>query len=185
MVGWPLAQTRRLMLIVQLGIGVGFGLHYALLGSLTASAVNGLGAVQVILALVLGTRPGVQWLGWAFIPAVVGAAFLTWQGAPTIAAAAGTLMIAVGRVQPDPLRMKLLVLAGLPFWVLHDLIVGSPAVIADVLSLLAGVILLLRQYPQPTNMGRRTQRPKATGAPDPQAKSRMDRTVHARNRAHV
>lgn len=184
MVGWPLARTRRRMLIVQIGIGVGFGLHYALLGSLTASAVNGLGAVQVALALALGTRPGVQWIGWAFIPAVVGAAFLTWQGLPTIIAAAGTLVIAIGRVQSSPLRMRVLVLAGLPFWVLHDLLVSSPAVVADVLSLIVGVTLLLRQSPPPADMGRHTRSLKVMRTLKASAKSQVDRTFRSRIRAH-
>jgi hypothetical protein len=34
------------MLLVQVGIGFGFGLHYALWGGATAALVNGLGAVQ-------------------------------------------------------------------------------------------------------------------------------------------
>lgn len=154
MVGWPLARTRRAMLIVQIGIGVGFGLHYALLGNLTASAVNALGAVQVAIALCLGDRPGLRWIGWAFVPAVVAAAFLTWQGLPTIVAAAGTLFIALARVQSNPIRMRILVLAGCPFWIFHDLLVGSPVIVADVLSLVTGVVLLMRQCPPPANMGR-------------------------------
>lgn len=153
MIGWPLAPTRRAMLGVQIGIGVGFGLHYVLLGNLTAGAVNGLGALQIGAALFLGERPGLKWIGWAFIPAVVCAAFLTWQGPPTLAAASGTLLIALGRVQADPFRMRILVLAGCPFWIVHDLIVGSPVILADVLSLLTGAVLLLRCCPPTADMG--------------------------------
>jgi hypothetical protein len=55
MVGWPLCRTRHGMLLVQIGIGIGFGLHYALWGGATAAIVNGLGAAQVAASLLLGT----------------------------------------------------------------------------------------------------------------------------------
>lgn len=154
MVGWPMARTRRTMLIVQIGIGVGFGLHYALLGLLTASAVNALGALQIAIALRFGERPDRRWLNQTLIVAVVGTACVTWQGLPTLAAAAGTLLIAIGRAQTDAFKLRAFVLAGYPFWVLHDLVVGSPVIIADVASLIVGAAMLIRAAP-PKGMERR------------------------------
>lgn len=156
LVSWPLARSRHAVLLIQIGIGISFGLHYAILGNLTAGAVNGLGSVQIALMLCLGGQPGLKWVSWIFIPAVVAAAFLTWQGAPTLMAAAGTLLIALGRAQSHPIRMRILILAGCPFWIAHDLLVSSPVIIADLLSLLTGVFLLLRQCPPPADMGRHT-----------------------------
>ena len=57
----------------------------------------------------------------------------------------GTLLISVGRVQVDPRALQLLVLAGSPFWLAHDVIVGSPLIIADVLGLTIGVVTLIRR----------------------------------------
>ena len=143
-IGWPLCRTRRGMLLVQVGIGFGFGLHYALWGGATAALVNGLGAVQTAASLLFGTSRRLRWLGFAFIPGIVGACALTWNGFPSILAAAGQILMAFGRVQIAPSAMRALVLSGTFFWLAHDRIVGSPLLIADLLSLATGAVALLR-----------------------------------------
>jgi hypothetical protein len=135
-IGWPLSRTRRGMLLVQVGIGCGFGLHYALWGGATAALVNGLGAVQTAASLLFGTSRRLRWLGFAFIPGIVGACALTWNGFPSL--------MAFGRVQIAPSAMRALVLSGTFFWLAHDRMVGSPLLIADLLSLTTGAVALLR-----------------------------------------
>jgi hypothetical protein len=143
LIGWPLCSTRRGMLLVQIGIGIGFGLHYALWGSATAALVNGLGAVQTAAALLFGTNPRLRWLGYGLIPALAGACVLTWNGLPSILAAVGQILIALGRVQINPSAMRSLVLSGLLFWLAHDGIMGSPLLFADLLCLTIGVVALV------------------------------------------
>ena len=142
---WPLFRTRAAMLLVQLGIGVGFGLHYALLEIATAALVNVLGAVQIAAALLFGTNPWLRWIGYALVPAIAGACLVTWHGLPSLLSASGMALIALGRVQVIPSSMRILVLSGCPFWLAHDLIIGSPLAVVDALSLLTGAVALGRQ----------------------------------------
>jgi Bacterial inner membrane protein len=62
----------------------------------------------------------------------------------SLLAATGTLLIAVGRVQVDPAALRVPVLAGMPFWLAHDILVGSPLVLADLLSIAMGGMAILR-----------------------------------------
>ena len=121
------------MLLVQLGIGVGFGLHYAFMDVATAALVNLLGAVQIVAALAFGTSPRLKWMGYALVPAIVGTCLLTWHGLPSLLSATGMALIALGRVRVVPAPMRILVLSGLPFWLAHDLIIGSPLAVVDAL----------------------------------------------------
>jgi hypothetical protein len=143
-VTWPLCRTCRGMLLVQVGIGIGFGLHYALWGSSTAAIVNGLGAVQIAMSLLFGTDPRMRWLGFAIAPVIIGACVLTWSGPPSLLAAIGQTLMVLGRVQISPCAMRVLVLSGTLFWLAHDRIIGSPLFIADALSLAIGSVILLR-----------------------------------------
>src|SRR5262245_33427429 len=143
--GWPLCRTRRGMLLVQVGIGIGYGLHYALWGGVTAAVVNGLGAVQTTASLLSATSPRLRWLGYALMAAIIGACALTWHGLPSILAAIGQTLTALGRVQISPWAMRVLVLSGTLFWAAHDRLIGSPLLIPDLLSLAMGAVALLRQ----------------------------------------
>lgn len=144
-VTWPLFSSRWGMLLAQLVLATSFGLHYAIEGATTAAVLNSLSALQVAAALTFGTSPRLWWVGYALIPATVVGGLVTWSGAPSLLAMIGTLLISVGRVQIDPRALQVLVLAGAPFWLAHDMIVGSPLVIADVLGLGVGLITLVRR----------------------------------------
>lgn len=148
-VTWPLFSTRWGMLLAQLLLTASFGLHYAIEGATTGAALNGLSALQVAAALAFGTSPRLWWVGTALIPAIVVGAFVTWSGMPSLLALIGTLLISVGRVQIDPRALQILVLAGTPFWLAHDVVVGSPLVIADGLGLAIGLATLVRRASVP------------------------------------
>jgi hypothetical protein len=143
LISWPLCSTRRGMLLVQIGIGIGLGLHYALWGSATAALINGLGTVQIAAALLFGTNPRLWWLGYGLIPALAGACVLTWNGLPSILAAVGQTLIALGRVQISISAMRGLGLFGLLFWLAHDGILGSPLLFADLLCLTIGIVAMV------------------------------------------
>ena len=82
------------------------------------------------------------------MPAIVGTCLLTWHGLPSLLSATGMALIALGRVRVVPAPMRILVLSGLPFWLAHDLIIGSPLAVVDALSLLTGAVALRRQVSQ-------------------------------------
>ena len=62
---------------------------------------------------------------------------------------AGMMLVALGRTQNDPARLRLLVMAGIPFWLAHDLLVGSPLSIADAISAIVGLSAMLKHHRQP------------------------------------
>jgi hypothetical protein len=140
---WPLFRSRSVMLSIQLCALTLLGFHYALLGVTTAAIVNGLGILQLIACLAFGTHPKLRWLGFGLAGLMVASSIVTWQGLLSLLCTGGNVVIAFGRLQTKADRMRLLVLAGTPFWLLHDLLIESPVVVADILSLLVGLVALL------------------------------------------
>lgn len=140
---WPLFRTRRVMLSLQLGALALLSLHYALLGVSTAAIVNALGTLQLAACLVFGTHPRLRVLGFGLAGLMMVSSVVTWQGLISVLSTSGNVVIAFGRLQIRAALMRLFVLAGMPFWLLHDLLIGSPVVLADTLSLVVGLIALV------------------------------------------
>jgi Bacterial inner membrane protein len=145
---WPLFRRRSTMLMTYIGNNLGFAAHYALLGQWTAVAMNGLMAVQTVVAIWLVRRPRLRWVYYGLMPVLAGGSFVTWQGLPSFLAAAATTLSTIGRMQANEATLRAWLLASMPFWMAHDLIVGSlPGLIADLLSLATGVMMLLINSP--------------------------------------
>jgi len=140
---WPLFRTRAVMLSLQLGALALLSLHYAMLGVTTAAVVNALGTLQLVACLAFGTHPRLRWLGFGLAGLMVVSSIATWQGLISLLSTSGNVVIAFGRVQTRADVMRMIVLAGTPFWLLHDLLIESPVVLADTLSLLVGLVALL------------------------------------------
>jgi hypothetical protein len=144
----PLFRDRRTMLLAYIGNNLGFALHYALLGHWTAVAMNGLMGVQTVVAIMLVRRPKLCWAYYALMPVLGLASAVTWQGLPSLLAAAAAAVSTIGRMQTNAAALRVLLLASTPFWAAHDLIVGSvPGLIADLLSMAIGTTMLLRYSP--------------------------------------
>jgi hypothetical protein len=151
---WPLFRTRTAMLMIYIGNNLGFIMHYALLGHSTAVAMNGLMAVQTVVAIWLVRYPRLHLVYVTLMPAVAGATFVTWQGSPSFLSAAATTLSTIGRMQTNETALRLLLLASTPFWAAHDLVVGSlPGLIADLLSMATGAVMLLRSPAIRSTMG--------------------------------
>ena len=137
------------MLWCQFGIAAGFALHYALTGIQTAAILNAVGGAQVLASLAWGEKKGFRWVVWGTVPLIGLACAVTWSGLPSVLSTAGMMLVALGRTQNDPARLRLLVMAGIPFWLAHDLLVGSPLSIADAISAIVGLSAILRHHRQP------------------------------------
>jgi inner membrane protein len=159
---WPLFRTQRTMLSLQLSAVGGLSLHYALQGVATAATVNALGAIQIAVSLLCGSRPGLRWIGYALAVAMVASSIVTWQGAVSVLSATGMALVAIGRMQQNPAAMRLIVVAGGPFWLAHDLIIASPIAIADAASLGVGLWQILKQD---LRWGRRARTVQTNAAP--------------------
>jgi Bacterial inner membrane protein len=145
---WPLCRARSTMLMTYTCNNVGFLAHFALLGQWTAAAMNGLIGVQTVVAIWLIQRPRLRWVYYAFIAALAAGSVITWQGLPSLLAAAATLLSTIGRMQGRETSLRAWMLASTPFWMAHDLAVGSlPGLIADLLSMAIGATMLLKRSP--------------------------------------
>ena len=144
MMAWPLFATRSSMLTVQLGIGVSFSIHYALLSAETAAAGNAVGAMQILLALLSSGTTRLRWISYIPIPLMLVLGALTWNGPGSLFATVGTVVLALGRAQLDAGRLRKFVMVGTVFWLVHDLLVWSPIAVIDVISLTVGGLALFR-----------------------------------------
>ena len=135
-ISWPFFRTRRAMLLVQIGVAAGFGIHYALLGSETAAIANLLSGLQLLAFLPGAKAAWLQKLGYLLLPVMVLVCVLTWSGLPSLCAISGTILLAIGRMQSNEQRLRIWVMAGTIPWLFHDLLVGSPIAVIDAISIL-------------------------------------------------
>ena len=143
---WPWFRTRRVILSIQLGIGVLYCAQYFLLGAFSAAGVCAIGATQTSLALAAGERPWLRRAGLVFLPIVATLCLATWNGLPSLFALVGVTFVMVGRLQQDMLRLRVLQLGSVPFAIGHDVLVGAaPALIGCIVSACVASAALLRE----------------------------------------
>src|SRR5262245_1889001 len=148
---WPLFRARSTMLTAYVGNNLGFLTHYALLGDWTASAMNGVMGVQTVVAMGLVRWPGLRWAYYALLPALAAGTLLTWSGLPSLLAAGATTASTIGRLQSNEYCLRIWMLASMPCWAAHDILVGSlPGLTADLLSIATGMTMLVKQSRQAT-----------------------------------
>ena len=139
----PLFRTRSGILWAQLGAGVGFASHYALLGIAAPSLVNVLGSVQTGAALFSTRSEALNRVGYGLIPLMIGVGSYFWTGPTSALCVVAMGLIALGRMQENQWTLRLLILARGVFWSAHDYLEGAwIAHTADLLSLTMGVGML-------------------------------------------
>lgn len=142
---WPFFRSRAGMLLVQLVPCLCFAVHYAMVGAPTASALNGLAALQVVAALAIGARPAFRIVYLAILPVIAAVMAVTWTGLPSVFAAGGMALISLARYQTRVAPFRGIMLVALPCWFVHNSLVGSvPAMIADVTGIVVNAWMLLR-----------------------------------------
>lgn len=144
---WPLRRGRRVMLLIQALAGLCFAAHYAMIGARTGSLMNGLAALQALAAIPLGTRPGFRTVYLLTLPAIALGLALTWMGWPSACAALGMAGISLGRYQTRVLPFRVILLATIPCWVGHNILVGSlPGLLSDTLVTISSIVGLRRYW---------------------------------------
>lgn len=144
MLSWPLVRGRTAMLTIQVGIGLGFALHYALIGATSGALANMLGTVQLLIALCATTSRPARMTGMALIVGMLFLPLMTSSGPASIFAAAGSVLIAFGRAQQREVTLRVVIMAGTACWLVHDLLVQSVIAFADIGSLIASLVGLWR-----------------------------------------
>nr|WP_253913299.1 YgjV family protein [Pseudoruegeria sp. HB172150] len=139
----PMCRDRQAILLVQIAAGVFFAAHYALLGIAVAALANLLGLVQTGAALFAGRSAAMTRLGYALIAAMVLCGLVFWQGPISALSVIALSLLALGRMQTNELHLRLLLLAGGFFWILHDFIGGAwIALAADIGAFTTGIAAL-------------------------------------------
>jgi hypothetical protein len=132
---WPLFRRRRTILAIQFGIGADYGVHYALLAAWSGAGVACLGATQTAVAFLAGEHPRLRWLGFVFVPLVGLICFVTWSGAASLLAMSACILVMLGRMQRDTIRLRCFQLAAAPFGMGYDFAVGAtPALMGAIVS---------------------------------------------------
>ena len=145
LVSWPLFRERRAILVVQLCAGIGFSLHYTFLGVAAAATVNVLGCVQTFAAIFSEESPAVRRLGYGLIGLMILAGVYFWAGPVSSLSVTAMVLIALGRLQSDPMKLRILAMTGGGFWMAHDFIVNSMiAFAADTASLAIAIFTFAR-----------------------------------------
>lgn len=143
---WPLFRAHKAIMSMQLGIGVDYSLHYALLDAWSGAGVAGLSAMQSAMAIFIGDRFWFRWVGFAFLPILAGICWATWSGLPTLLVFAFVGLIMIGRLQRDTLRLRILLLSATPFGMGHDILIGAtPALIGGFVSATIATVMLVRE----------------------------------------
>lgn len=133
------------MLLVQALGATAFATHYVLIGANTAAMLLVVAGLQAVAAIPLGTRKGFRLVYLATIPVIAIIMAVSWQGVPSIFASLGLATISLGRYQTRIIPFRGLLVACVPFWVVHNLLVGSvPGLVSDALSMASGLIMLAR-----------------------------------------
>ena len=144
---WPLFHRRESMLAAQATACAFFTAHFLLIGATTGAVMTMLAGLQALLAIPLGTRAGFRAVYLLTLPLTALAVVLTWHGAPSLFAAVGLALTSLGRYQLRVLRFRSLILASIPAWSLHNVLVGSiPGLCSDALTLCSGGWMLMRTY---------------------------------------
>lgn len=151
---WPLMRTRPKVLTVQMGIGAGYGVQYALLGAWCGAGICFLGATQTIIALLAGDRPWLKTLGFFFLPLVALITIATWNGVASLLALTACCLTMIGRLQSDLLRLRGFLLGAAPFGISYDVSVGAgPALCGAICSAILSAIMLGREMQRRRNRG--------------------------------
>ena len=132
------------MLLMQAGGAAAFGVHYLLIGANTAALLLLVAGLQALAAIPLGTRAGFRLVYLATIPAIAVIMALSWQGPASLFASLGLATISLGRYQTRIIPFRALLVACVPFWIVHNVLVWSvPGLFSDALSMTSGLSMLL------------------------------------------
>jgi hypothetical protein len=150
---WPLFHRRESMLAAQAAGCVFFTAHFALIDATTGAVMATFAGLQALAAIPLGARPGFRVVYLLTLPLTAAALAVTWHGLPSLFAAIGLTLTSLGRYQIVVLRFRTLILASIPAWALHNVLVGSiPGLLSDALTLASGGWVLLSAYQRERRM---------------------------------
>ena len=143
---WPLFRTRKGMLIGQVGVHIGFGLHFFLLGANTGALMNLFALIQAVAAIPLGKHKAFRMIYILTLPFIAVGAIATWQGLPSFFSSLGLAFISLGRYQLNVQSFRIILMIAIFFWFAHNVSVGSiPGMISDTFGGALNMAMILKE----------------------------------------
>jgi hypothetical protein len=157
---WPFLKHPRLMLLVQGAAAASFAGHFALIGAGTAALTSGCVLAQLLAAGFVRRKSVLRLCFLVSMAALFGLTAMRWQGMVSVLGLAGYLLGTLARLQKSAGAMKLAFLASAPFWIVHNVLVGSAFGLAvDVVSLTGNLYsLCCSSGPERRSTGMRSAR---------------------------
>ena len=99
------------------------------------------------------------------IPVIGAIMAFSWHGVASLFASLGLAIISLGRYQTSVIRFRALLVACVPFWAVHNLIVWSvPGLVSDALSFSSGLYMLVVTLREQRTLQEQRALQKAAGA---------------------
>lgn len=142
-------KHRKNILHLQLAANIFWVAHFLSLGATTGAAMNACGALRAYVFNRIGKRAHRPlWPLLTIMLLMVGASVISWQGSLSLLPLAGMLIGTIGFWQRDEQRIRLILLATVPLWLVYDGISGSYVGVANELFALASLIIALWRHRQ-------------------------------------
>lgn len=142
-------RHRQNILWAQIIANLAWVAHFLLLGAFTASAINFLAAIRNVVFLRFHSRAQSRVVLYLFLLLIAVVGFATWQGTVSIFALAGATFMTLALWQHNEQRIRLLLLAQAPMWLIYSMLSGSDAgVMNEILALISIVVALWRHRKQ-------------------------------------
>lgn len=134
-------NTRKAILLLSMTASLLWTAHFFLLGAITGSAMNLLGATRAYSFLKVEPTRRNRWVMWSFAGLLVVATALTWQGPLSLLPLAGSLFGVVGDWQKRPKMIRRLNFGSSPPWLVYNVVSGSyPGVVVEVLRMTSNLV---------------------------------------------
>ncbi len=111
--------------------------HFYLLGIYTAATIGLLSMARFTLSIFYVK----QWLMWLFLAATLAVAVATYSGILTVLSASATSLFTIGAFQNSDQRLRLLSIAAVCLWVVHNALANSIMGVVLEASFLASCLL--------------------------------------------
>lgn len=139
-------KRRRAIIVMQIVGSFSFGVHFLLLGALTAAGVNIIAVLRNILFAKYNSAARPIWPLLLVLAVGLSLPILLWNGHWVSLLPVGALLCGtIGLWARDEQKIRLRMLAPPPLWIVHNVIVGSiPGVVNELVVLVSIVASWLR-----------------------------------------
>lgn len=120
-----------------------FSLHFLLLGAFSGAAMNLLSSARAA-SFEIRRRP--FWLLYGFLGAFWIAGLLTWQAWYSILPVISMSIESFALFSDDTKRLRMLIFAARPTWILYDVLVGSWAALATEFFIIGSLLVARNRF---------------------------------------